>query len=103
VNAWLVVAAAGAGSYLFRISLIALAARTALPPVLGRATGFAVPAAFAALAAAALAGEVTAGAASLAPVGAVATAVLAVRCTGSRHAAMVAGMPALWILSAVTG
>jgi branched-subunit amino acid transport protein len=96
VNAWLVVAAAGAGSYLFRISLIALSARTKLPPVLGRATGFAVPAAFAALAAAALAGQVTADGTSLAPVG-------AVRSTGSRHAALVAGMPALWILSAITG
>lgn len=103
MNAWLVVAAAGAGSYLFRISLIALAARTALPAVLGRATGFAVPAAFAALAAGALAGQVTPDAASLAPVGAVGMAVLAVRCTGSTHAALVTGMPALWILSAVTG
>jgi hypothetical protein len=32
-----------------------------------------------------------------------ATAVVAVRCTGSTHAALVAGMPALWILSAVVG
>jgi branched-subunit amino acid transport protein len=103
VNAWLVVAAAGAGSYLFRISLIPLSARTKLPPVLGRATGFAVPAAFAALAAAALAGQVTADGTSLAPVGAVVAAVVAVRSTGSRHAALVAGMPALWILSAITG
>lgn len=103
MNAWLVVAAAGAGSYLFRISLIALAARTTLPPVLSRATVFAVPAAFAALAAAALVGQVTADAASLAPVGAVATAVLAVRWTGSTYAALVTGLPALWILSAITG
>ena len=103
MSVWLVIAAAGAGSYLFRISLIALASRTALPPVLGRATAFAVPAAFAALAAAALAGQVSADAASLAPVGAVVTAVVAVRCTGSTHAALLAGMPALWLLSALMG
>ncbi len=101
MNAWLVIAAAGLGTYVLRISMIALAARTALPPVLGRATRFAVPAAFAALAAAGLAGQVTADTASLAPVGAVATAVVAVRCTGSTYAALAAGMPALWILSAV--
>jgi len=103
MNVWLVVAAAGVGTYLLRISMIALAARTELPPVLGRATRFAVPAAFAALAAAGLAGQITANAASLAPVGAVAAAVLAVRCTGSTHAALVVGMPTLWMLSAVTG
>ena len=103
VNTWLVVVAAGVGTYLLRISMIALAARTALPPVLGRATRFAVPAAFAALAAAGLAGQITADAASLAPVGAVAAAVLAVRRTGSTHAALVVGMPTLWMLSAVTG
>jgi branched-subunit amino acid transport protein len=103
VNTWLVVVAAGVGTYLLRISMIALAARTALPPVLGRATRFAVPAAFAALAAAGLAGQITADAASLAPVGAVAAAALAVRCTGSTHAALVVGMPTLWMLSAVTG
>jgi branched-subunit amino acid transport protein len=103
MNAWHVVAAAGVGTYLLRISMIALAARTALPPVLGRATRFAVPAAFAALAAAGLAGQITGDAASLAPVGAVAAAVLAVRRTGSTHAALVVGMPTLWMLSAVTG
>jgi branched-subunit amino acid transport protein len=103
VTAWLVIAAVGAASYLLRISLIALAARTVLPPVLGRATAFAMPVAFAALAAAALAGQVTAGAAPVAPAGAVALAVLAVRRTGSAHAALVVGLPALWILAAVTG
>lgn len=102
MNVWLVVAAAGVGSYLLRISLIAVASRTGLPPVVARATAFAVPAAFAALAAAGLAGQVTADTASLAPVGAVATAVFAVRRTGSKHAALLAGMPALWLLSALT-
>jgi branched-subunit amino acid transport protein len=103
MSAWLVVVAAGLGSYLFRISLIALAARSTLPPSLGRATRFAVPAAFAALAANALAGQVTADAASLVPVVAVAVAVLAVRRTGSAHTALVAGLPTLWILSALVG
>jgi branched-subunit amino acid transport protein len=103
VNVWLVIAAAGMGSYLFRISLIALAARATLPPSLGRATRFAVPAAFAALAASALAGQVTADTASLAPAGAVAVAVLAVRRPGSAHTALIAGLPTLWILSALVG
>ncbi len=101
MNVWLVVVAAGAGSYLFRISMLVLAARVGLPPVLERAARFAVPTAFAALAATSLVGSVTADIASVAPLAAVAVATLAVRHTGTPQAALLAGMPTLWVLSAL--
>ncbi len=101
MNVWLVVVAAGVGSYLFRISMLVLAARVGLPPVFERAARFAVPTAFAALAATSLIGSVTSDIASLAPLAAVAVAALAVRHTGSPHAALLAGMPTLWVLSAL--
>ena len=101
MNVWLVVVAAGAGSYLFRISMLVVAARVGLPPVLERAARFAVPTAFAALAATSLVGSVNADLASAAPLAAVAVAALAVRRTGSPHAALLAGMPTLWVLSAL--
>jgi len=101
VNVWLVVIAAGAGSYLFRISMLVLAARVGLPTVLERAARFAVPTAFAALAATSLIGTVSTDLASVAPLAAVVVAALAVRHTGSPHAALLAGMPTLWVLSAL--
>jgi branched-subunit amino acid transport protein len=101
VSAWIVVVAVGAGSFLFRISMLLVAARVGLPPVVERAAAHAVPVSFAALAAAALAGHVAAAGAVAAPAGAVAVAVVAVRRTGSPPAALAAGMPALWLLTAV--
>jgi branched-subunit amino acid transport protein len=104
MNAWVVVAAVGAGSYLFRISMLVLAARVGLPPVIERAARHAVPVSFAALAASAVTGQVTAAgtpAAAIAPVAAVAVAVAAVRRTGSPPAALAAGLPTLWVLSAL--
>lgn len=103
MTAFAVVAAVGAGSYLFRVSMLVLAARRGLPPVLDRAARVAVPVSFAALAAAALgehAGTGTTGSGA-APLVAVAVAVAAVRRTGSPHAALVAGMPTLWLFSAL--
>ena len=55
MTVWIVILAAAAGSYLFRLSMIVLADRYTLPPALERATGFVAPAAFAALAAAGIA------------------------------------------------
>ena len=82
--------------------MIALAARTASSPVLGRATRSSP----CRLRSPPWRPQGSPGRSrriplSLAPVGAVATAVVAVRCTGSTYAALAAGMPALWILSAV--
>jgi len=51
MNAWLVVLAAGLGSYLFRLSVVTLADRIALPDSLERATELIAPASFAAIAA----------------------------------------------------
>jgi branched-subunit amino acid transport protein len=99
MTAWIVILAAGLGSYLFRLSMIVLAARITMPACLERASGLVAPAAFAALAAA---GAATAcrglGATqAAAPLAAVAAAVIAVLRTGSPQAAILAGMPALWV------
>ena len=96
----LIVIVVGAVSYLFRVSMLVVASRTTIPPVIERAARFAVPTAFAALAATALARQVTGDAGSLAPVVAVITAVIAVRRTGSAQAALLTGMPTLWLVSA---
>jgi branched-subunit amino acid transport protein len=103
MNAWLVIVAAGLGSYLFRISMVVLADRVTMPEPLERASTFVAPAAFAALAAGGIAAN-NAGvevAGWTAPLAAVVIAVVAVRLTGRPYAALLAGMPTLWILSAV--
>ena len=105
MTAFVVVLAVGAGSYLFRVSMLVLAARVGLPPVLERAARFAVPVSFAALATIALADRVAeaSGGEALAPIVAVAVAVAAVRRTGSPHAALLAGLPTVWAVTAVAG
>ena len=104
MSAWLVVALAGAGTYLLRISMLVVAARSGVPPVIERAARFAVPVAFAALAATSVAGLVAeTPSAALAPVLAVTTGVVIARRTGSSRAAIFAGMPTLWVLTAVGG
>ena len=55
MNAWMVILAAGLGSYLFRLSMIVLAGRIKMPAYLERASGLVAPVAFAALAAAGVA------------------------------------------------
>jgi branched chain amino acid efflux pump len=100
---WLVVVAVGAGTYLFRVSMVMLAGRRGSSDGFERVSRFVVPSAFAALAA----GGVTAACARsggpemVAPVAAVAVAVVAVRRTGSPRVAIAAGMPTLWLLNAV--
>jgi len=103
MNTWIVIVAVGLGSYLFRLSMIILTGRITMPPYLERASGLVVPAAFAALAAAGVAAAcsgagVTGAAASLA---AVVAAVIAVLRTGSSQAAILVGMPVLWIATAL--
>jgi branched-subunit amino acid transport protein len=103
MNVWLVIVAAGLGSYLFRISMVVLADRVTMPPQLERTSNFVAPAAFAALAAGGIA--VNTGGVDLAgwiaPLAAVVVAVIAVRRTGRPYAALLAGMPTLWVLTAV--
>ncbi|HKE52639.1 MAG TPA: AzlD domain-containing protein [Actinomycetes bacterium] len=103
MTVWIVILVAGLGSYLFRLSMIVLADRITMPAYLERATGFVAPAAFAALAAAAVAAaclELGATRAA-APLAALAVAVVAVLRTGSPYAAIFAGMPVLWIATAL--
>jgi branched-subunit amino acid transport protein len=103
MSVWLAILVAGLGSYLFRISMVVLADRVTMPERLERASTFVAPAAFAALAAGGIAAN-TAGvdvAGWTAPLAAVVVAVIAVRRTGRPYAALLAGMPTLWILSAV--
>jgi branched-subunit amino acid transport protein len=103
MSVWLVVLAAGVGSYLFRLSMVMLVERIGTPARLARASTFVVPASFGALAT----GGVVANAAgagvlpAIPPLAAVALAVAAVRRTGSPYTAIAAGMPTLWVLSAV--
>jgi len=102
MNAWLVVVTVGVGSYLFRLSMVALVGRAGSSDPFERAAVFVVPSAFAALATSSIiAGLSGYGAGSIAPLAAVGAAVLAARRTGTPHAAMVAGMPTLWVLHAV--
>jgi uncharacterized protein (TIGR03382 family) len=100
MTVWLVVVVAGGVSYLFRLGPASLVERVRPVPVLDRASAFAVPVTFAAVATGAVVARcsATGGTAALAPLGAVAAAVLAVRRTGSSYAGIAAGMPVLWIL-----
>jgi branched-subunit amino acid transport protein len=101
---WLVVVAVGVGSWLFRVSMLLVAARRGLPPVVERAARHAVPVSFAALATAAVADRVaSAGSTAAVPLVAVLAAVIAVRRTGSPHAALLVGMPTAWMVAAIMG
>jgi branched-subunit amino acid transport protein len=103
MNAWSIIALAGAGTYLLRISMLVLAARADVPAVVARAAAFAVPVAFAGLAAGALASHAAeAGADAVPALVGVAVGIAAVRRTGVASAAIIAGMPAMWIVSALT-
>jgi branched-subunit amino acid transport protein len=100
VNPWLVVLAAGLGSYLLRLSMI-WNDRIHLPSRLDDAGALVGPSAFAALAVTGVATAVTAAGSALAPIAAVAVAVFAVHRTGRGYAASLAGMPTYWIVQAV--
>ena len=103
MNAWFVIALAGAGSFRLRLSMLVLAARARVPAVVERAATFAVPVAFAGLAAGALATHTAdAGTGALPALAGVALGLAAVRRTGSAHAAILAGMPTMWVVSAMT-
>ncbi len=102
MNAWSVIALAGAVSYLLRISMLVFAARANVPAVVERAAAFAVPVAFAGLAAGALASHAAAAGTGAVPaLAGVAVGIAAVRRTGAPHAAILAGMPTMWVLSAL--
>jgi branched-subunit amino acid transport protein len=100
MRALAIVVAAGLGSYLLRISMLVVAARGGLPPLVERSARHAVPTAFAALAAGSLV-SLGGSTGAVAPIVAVTAAAVAVRRTGSPHTALLAGMPTLWAVSAV--
>ena len=81
MNAWTVILAAGLGSYLFLLSMIVLFGRTTMQAYLQRASELVAPAAFAAMAAAG-----------------VATACMSL---GVTQAAILTGMPVLWVTTAL--
>ena len=104
MSIWLVVVLAGAGSYAFRVSMLVARARFRVPAVLDRAGPFAVPVAFAALAASAI-GRYTAeaGMAALPALVAVTVGAVVSRRTGNAQAALLTGLPVMWVLSAIPG
>jgi len=103
MSVYLAVIAVGVGSYLLRVSMLVLTARTgAVPPVIERAARYAIPVSFAALATDAFASHITLARTAIAPAVALVVAISAVRRTGSPHAAIIAGLPALWIVTALT-
>jgi branched-subunit amino acid transport protein len=105
MTVWLTIVAVGLGSYLFRLSMLTMIDRVQMPARFERASELVAPAAFAALATTSVAAVcLQTGAAQAAPpLAAVAAAVLAVLRTGSPHAAMLAGMPTLWLAGALVG
>jgi branched-subunit amino acid transport protein len=104
MNAWTVVLAVGLGSYLLRMSMVGAANRIRLPASLEDSASSVAPAAFAALAVTSIGGTVLDGTVpqALAPIAAVTVAALAVTRTGSSYAAVLAGMPTLWVLTLLT-
>jgi branched-subunit amino acid transport protein len=103
MTACLAIIAVGFGSYLLRISMLVLTARTgAVPPLIERAARSAIPVSFAALATDAFAPHIALARTAIAPAVALFVAIVAVRRTHSPHAAIIAGLPALWIVAALT-
>jgi branched-subunit amino acid transport protein len=103
MTAWIVVLVAGAGTYLLRISLVALLAGLEPPAWLTRVAGYVVPAAFAGLAAVAVATPVGKDLRTAVPplvAVAVTACVARVKPPG---VAIGAGLPALWISTALCG
>lgn len=102
MTAWLVVLGAGAGSFLFRLSVVALVDHVRAPAALERLATFVVPAAFAGLAAAALSQPLAGAGAEGISLG---LAVLVAAITAARGrpvpTAFVAGLLTLWAATAV--
>jgi len=104
MSAYVAVVVVGIGSYLLRVSMLVLTARTGvIPTVIERAARYAIPVSFAALATDAFAPSIALARTAIAPAAAVVVATIAVRRTRSAHAAILAGLPTLWIVTALIG
>jgi branched-subunit amino acid transport protein len=103
MTAWMVIVAAGLASYALRMSMISAPDQVRLPARLEDSAGLVAPAAFAALMVTGLIGTVVAatGSQAVPPVVAVAVAVVAVSLTGRPYAALLAGLPTFWIITAL--
>jgi branched-subunit amino acid transport protein len=102
MTAWTVVALAGLGSYLFRVSMVVAIDRLRAPAGMERMAGYVVPAAFAGLAAGALAGPVADGGGDGLALGSAALVTLALASRGRpASAAFAAGLLTLWAVSAL--
>jgi len=104
MSAWMVIVAAGIASYLLRVSMISAPDQIRLPVRLEDSAGLVAHAAFAALVVTSLAGTVvgTTAVQATPSVVAVVVAVVAVSLTGRSYAAVLAGLPAFWVLTAIT-
>jgi branched-subunit amino acid transport protein len=103
MNAVLVVLAAGAGTYALRVSMLVLAARGGLPRIVERASAFALPVSFAAIATTSLSEHLHGAAGDAVPLAALLVAAVVARRTGSANLALGVGMPTLWLLSFLLG
>jgi branched-subunit amino acid transport protein len=103
MTAWMVIVAAGLASYVLRMSMISAPDQVRLPARLEDSAGLVAPAAFAALLVTSLIGTVVSatGSQAVPPVVAVAVAVVAVSLTGRPYAALLAGLPTFWIITAL--
>jgi hypothetical protein len=103
MNAYVAIAAVALGSYALRISMLVLTAQVGVgPPVIERAARYAIPVSFAALATDAFVPHLGVSRAAIAPAATLVVAVIAVRRTHSPHAALIAGLPTLWVFTALT-
>jgi branched-subunit amino acid transport protein len=103
MSAWAIVAAVGVGTYLGRLSFIAVLGVTGVPPWLGRALKHVAPAVLAALVAPAVLapdGSIDAGLGNPRLYAALVAAVVAWR-VRSVAATIVIGMALLWVLQAL--
>ncbi|HEX7095312.1 MAG TPA: AzlD domain-containing protein [Acidimicrobiales bacterium] len=103
MTVWLTIVLVAIGTYALRLSMIVLASRGEIPALFGRSARCGLPAVFAALAATALMRHAAFEPEVVAPFTAVAVAIVAVRRTKSPFVAVLAGMPALWLVSALVG
>jgi branched-subunit amino acid transport protein len=102
MNAYIAITVVAFGNYLLRVSMLVLTARVGtVPPLIERAARYAIPVSFAALAADAFAPHLGVSRAAVAPAVTLVVAVAAVRWTRSPHAALIAGLPTLWIVTAL--
>lgn len=103
MSAWIVVIVAGFGSFLFRLSIVALIDRVETPPWLEALAAYVVPAGFAGMAAAALAGPLGGGGtqATGPAIAVTVTAALAAR-DHPVHIAFLGGLCSLWAVAALS-